>query len=97
MKAAVAQQRSLLEVAELDAELARIAHRASHLPQRQDYERMQADQVAANDRLGAVQIALEDLDAQVERFELEIDVVRQREDRDRSLLQSIADVEPTAR
>jgi uncharacterized protein len=91
MKAAVAQQRSLLEVAELDAELARIAHRASHLPQRQDYERMQADQVAANDRLGAVQIALEDLDAQVERFELEIDVVRQREDRDRSLLQSIAD------
>jgi len=91
MKAAVAQQRSLLEVAELDAELSRIAHRASRLPERQDCERMQTDQVAANDRLGALQIALEDLDTQISRFESEIDAVRRREDRDRSLLQSVAD------
>src|SRR6201993_1195616 len=91
MKAAVAQQRSLLEVAELDAELARIAHRASHLPERQDIDRMQTDQAAANDRLGALQIALEDMNTQVTRFESEIDAVRQREDRDRSLLQSVAD------
>jgi uncharacterized protein len=91
MKAAVAQQRSLLEVAELDAELSRIAHRASHLPERQDIERMQTDQVAANDRLAALHIALEDLDAEVSRFESEIDAVRQREDRDRSLLQSVVD------
>jgi hypothetical protein len=91
MKAAVAQQRSLLEVAELDAELSRIAHRASRLPERQGIERMQTDQVAANDRLRALQIALEDLDTQVSRFEAEIDAVRQREDRDRSLLQSVAD------
>lgn len=91
MKAAVTQQRSLLEVAELDADLSRIAHRAGHLPQRQDYERLQTDQVAADDRLGALRIALEDLDAQISRFELEIDAVRQREDRDRSLLQSVAD------
>ena len=91
MKAAVAQQRSLLEVVQLDAELSRIAHRASKLPERQDYERMQTDQVAANDRLAALKIALEDLDAQISRFESEIDAVRQREDRDRSLLQSVAD------
>ena len=91
MKAAVAQQRALLEVAQLDAELSRIAHRAGHLPQRQDYERMQTEHVAANDRLGALQIALEDLDAQISRFESEIEAVRQREDRDRSLLQSVAD------
>jgi uncharacterized protein len=91
MKAAVAQQRSLLEVAELDAELSRIAHRAGHLPQRQDIERLQTDQVAADDRLGALGIALEDLDAQISRFELEIDAVRQREERDRSLLRSVAD------
>src|ERR1700744_1532359 len=91
MKAAVAQQRSLLEVAELDAELSRIAHRASHLPQRQDIDRMQTDQAAANDRLGALQIALEDMDAQVSRFESEIEAVRHRQDRDRSLLQSVAD------
>src|SRR6201993_5589131 len=90
MKAAVAQQRSLLEVAELDAELSKIRHRASHLPERQDYERMQTEQVAVSDRLGALQIALEDLDGEVARFESEIDAVRQREDRDRSLLQSVA-------
>ena len=91
MKAAVTQQRSLLEVTELDAELSRIAHRAGHLTQRQDYERLQTDQVAADDRLGALRIALEDLDAQISRFESEIDAVRHREDRDRSLLQSVAD------
>lgn len=91
MKASVAQQRSLLEVVQLDAELSRIAHRAGKLPERQDYERMQTDQVAANDRLGALKIALEDLDAQISRFESEIDAVRHREDRDRSLLRSVAD------
>ena len=34
MKAEVAQQRSLLEVAELDAELSKMDHRAGHLPMR---------------------------------------------------------------
>jgi predicted nucleic acid-binding Zn-ribbon protein len=88
MKAAVAQQRSLLELAELDAELSRTAHRATHLPEQQDYEQAQAEHAAANDRLAAVRMTLEDLDAQVSRFESEIDAVRRREDRDRSLLKS---------
>lgn len=88
MKAEVAQQRSLLELAKLDAELSRIAHRATHLPQREAYERMQVEHTAANDRLAAARIAVEDLDAQVSRFEFEIDAVRQRGDRDRSLLKS---------
>jgi predicted nucleic acid-binding Zn-ribbon protein len=88
MKAAVAQQRSLLELAELDAELSRMEHRATHLPEQQDYERAQREHTAANDRLAAVRIALEDLDTQVSRFESEIDAVRRREDRDRSLLES---------
>jgi predicted nucleic acid-binding Zn-ribbon protein len=91
MKAEIAQQHSLLEVSELDAELSKLAHRAAHLPERQEVERIHADQVAANDRLGALQMALEDLNTQVSRFEAEIDGVRQREDRDRSLLQSVAD------
>lgn len=88
MKAEVAQQRSLLELSKLDAELSRIAHRAAHLPQQEAYERMQAEHTAAGDRLAAVRIALEDLDVQVSRFESEIEAVRQREDRDRSLLKS---------
>jgi uncharacterized protein len=86
MKAEVVQQRSLLELAELDAEMSRIDHRAKHLPEQQQVEEAQSAHREANDRLAAVQIALEDLDAQVAKFESEIDAVRQREDRDRSLL-----------
>ncbi|HEU0190952.1 MAG TPA: zinc ribbon domain-containing protein [Mycobacterium sp.] len=88
MKAEVGQQRSLLELAELDQELVRISHQAGHLPQRQEYDRIQSDHHAAEDRLAALRIALEDLDAQVARLESEIDAVRQREDRDRSMLQA---------
>ncbi len=86
MKAEVVQQRSLLELAELDAELSRIDHRAKNLPEQQQVEAAQLAHREANDRLAAVQIALEDLDAQVAKFETEIDAVRQREDRDRSML-----------
>ncbi|HET9876990.1 MAG TPA: C4-type zinc ribbon domain-containing protein [Mycobacterium sp.] len=88
MKAEVEQQRSLLELSELDAELSRIAHRATHLAEQKDHERIQADHTSASDRLASMQIALEDLDAQATRFESEIDAVRQREERDRSLLDS---------
>ena len=88
MKAELAQQRSLLELAELDAELARLSHRAANLPEQQTYETVQAEHREAGDRLAALAIALEDIDAQVTRFESEIDGVRQREDRDRKLLDS---------
>ncbi|WP_055404378.1 MULTISPECIES: zinc ribbon domain-containing protein [unclassified Mycobacterium] len=88
MKAEVAQQRSLLELSKLDAELSRITHRAGHLAERQACERLQEELTAAGDRVGAIRIALEDIDTQVSRFESEIEAVRQREDRDRSLLQS---------
>jgi predicted nucleic acid-binding Zn-ribbon protein len=86
MKAEVVQQRSLLELSELDAELSRLDHRVKHLPEQQQVEGAQSAHGEANDRLAAVQIALEDLDAQVAKFESEIDAVRQREDRDRSML-----------
>lgn len=88
MKAEVAQQRSLLELSKLDAELSRITHRATHLPEQEACERLQVKFEAAGDRLATLRIALEDIDAQVARLEAEIDAVRQREDRDRSLLQS---------
>ena len=88
MKAAVDQQRSLADIVEIDAELALIAHRRARLPGIARYEEIQAEQRAANDRLAALQLALEDLQTQVNRFETEIDAVRQREERDRSLLAS---------
>ncbi len=88
MKADVAQQRSLLELADMDAELGRLGHRAAHLPEQQRYDEVQSEQRAAADRLAAVTIALEDLDAQVGKLESEVDAVRKREDRDRGLLDS---------
>ena len=94
MKAEVAQQRSLLVLTELDAELNRLAHRATHLPEQQRYLELEAQQRAVADRLAAVRIAVEDLDAQIAKLESEVDTVRQREDRDRGLLTSGAIGDP---
>ena len=86
MKAEVVQQLSLLELASVDAELARLAHRAGHLVEQERFDAVQAEHREANDRLAILNIALEDLDGQVAKFEGEVDGVRQREDRDRTLL-----------
>jgi predicted nucleic acid-binding Zn-ribbon protein len=86
MKAEVIHQRSLLELADLDAELSRIEHQSSHLPEQQRFEKAQADHREANDRLAALRLALDDLDAQIAKFESEIEAVRDREDRDRTML-----------
>ena len=86
MKAAVPQQRSLLELTEVDAELGRLAHRAKNLAEQTRLEEAQAEHGVANDRLAVLGIALDDLGAQVAKFESEIDAVRHREDRDRALL-----------
>lgn len=88
MKADVSQQRALLELTEIDAELSRLAHRTKHLAEQQRFDAVQADHRDANDKLAAIGLALDDLDTQVARFESEIDGVRQREDRDRSLMDS---------
>lgn len=86
MKAEVAQQRLLLELTGLDAELLRLEHRAKHLPEQQRLEAVQGESKAANDRLAVLSLALEDLDGQVAKFESEVEGVRQREERDRGLL-----------
>lgn len=87
MKAEVSQQRSLLDLAEVDAELRRVDHRAANLAEQQEFERVQALYQEANDQLAVVGIVLEDLDGEITKLEGEIDSVRQREDRDRTLLQ----------
>ena len=88
MKAEVVQQRSLLQLAEVDAELSRIEHRSGHLAEQQRFEQIQAQHRDANDRLAALRLALDDVDAEITKFESEIDAVRSREDRDRSMLEA---------
>jgi uncharacterized protein len=88
MKAEVVQQRSLLELADLDAELSRIEHRAGHLAEQQRFQQTQSEHREANDRLASLRLAIEDLDAQIAKFESEIEAVRGRENRDRSMLEA---------
>jgi len=88
VKAEVTQQRSLMEVADLDAELSRIAHRIANLPEQKKLDEMQAEHRGVSDKLGALGIALDDIDGQIARLEAEIDGVRQREARDNKLVDS---------
>lgn len=88
MKADVVQQRSLVELTELDAEVGRLEHRAKNLAEQQALDAVVSEHLAANDRLATTSIVLEDLEAEVAKFEAEIDSVRQREDKDRTMLDS---------
>lgn len=86
MKAEAAQQVSLLELASVDAELARLVHRAGHLAEQQQVEASVAAHQEAVDVLAVLGIAVEDLDGTIAKLEGEVDAVRKREDRDRALL-----------
>jgi predicted nucleic acid-binding Zn-ribbon protein len=88
MKAVELQQRSVLELARIDADLSRLDHRAKHLDEQQQLDVVLASHRAAADTLAALGIALEDLEGQIAKFESEIDSVRKREERDRALLDS---------
>lgn len=86
MKADPAVQRRLLELAEVDAVLSRTEHRRRTLPELAEISTAEKALRAKRDAQVAVQTTLTDLDREVKRQEREIDAVRAREDRDRSLL-----------
>ena len=86
MKAEPAVQRRLLELAEVDAELARVEHRRRSLPELAEIAAAELAVRAKRDTQVRIQTTLTDLDREVKRQEQEIDAVRAREDRDRGLL-----------
>lgn len=86
MKADPAVQRRLLDLADADAELARIEHRRRTLPELVEITDAEKSLQAKRDAQVTVQTTLADLDREVKRQEKEIDAVRAREDRDRGLL-----------
>ncbi|MFI9505405.1 zinc ribbon domain-containing protein [Nocardia sp. NPDC052566] len=81
-------QAKLLQLAAVDAELTRIAHRRTVLPEQQEVARLETQRNAHKDAAVAVQIMLDDLDRDIRKLEGEIDAVRKREDRDRGMLTS---------
>jgi predicted nucleic acid-binding Zn-ribbon protein len=83
-----AAQRRLLDLAEVDAELARTEHRRRSLPELADVEQAEKDLRACRDSLIGTETTASDLDRDIRKLEAEIDQVRAREDRDRGLLDS---------
>ncbi|MGH3884293.1 MAG: zinc ribbon domain-containing protein [Pseudonocardiaceae bacterium] len=88
MNADPAAQRRLLDLAAVDAELTRAAHRRRSLPELAEIEQADKDLLAGRDSLVAAETAASDLDREIRKLEAEIDQVRAREDRDRGLLDS---------
>lgn len=81
-------QSKLLDLAGVDAELTRITHRRGALPEQQEVERLEAERISRKDASVAVEIQIDDIDRDIRKLEGEVDAVRHREDRDRTLLQS---------
>ncbi|MBK1788992.1 zinc ribbon domain-containing protein [Prauserella cavernicola] len=88
MKADAALQRQLLDLAKVDAELSRVAHRRRTLPELTEITEAEQALRERRDALVAVQTTASDLDREVQRQEREVESVRARADRDRKLMES---------
>ncbi|SHG91258.1 zinc ribbon domain-containing protein [Streptoalloteichus hindustanus] len=86
MKAQPAAQRRLLDLAKVDAELHRVAHRRRTMPELAEIAELERAVRARQDAVIAVETTHSDLDRDARRLETEIEQVRAREDRDRRLL-----------
>ncbi|OLT06147.1 hypothetical protein BJF90_18515 [Pseudonocardia sp. CNS-004] len=86
MKADPAVQRRLLDLAEVDAELSRLAHRRRTLPEHAELTEAEAAVRTAKDKLVEVETAAGDLDRDIRRIERDVEGVRARTDRDNQLL-----------
>ncbi|MDQ3886115.1 MAG: hypothetical protein M3308_03655 [Actinomycetota bacterium] len=88
MHADPAAQRRLLDLAEVDAELSRVAHRRRSLPELAEVEAAERELQASRDAVVTAETRVADLDRDIGKLEAEIDQVRARESRNRSLLDS---------
>lgn len=88
MNADPAAQGRLLELAEIDAELDRVAHRRRTLPELAEIDELARGLQTRRDGVVTAETELGDLDRDSAKLEKEIDQVRAREDRDRGLLDS---------
>ena len=86
VKASPQTQLQLLELADLDAELSRLEHRKSILPETAELARLGKRAGELKDSLVGVETALSDLSREQSRAERDVDQVRTRIDRDRARL-----------
>ncbi|MGC5023526.1 zinc ribbon domain-containing protein [Tsukamurella sp. DT100] len=86
MNADPAAQRILLDLAEVDAEISRLAHRATHLPEDAEIAELEKRATTERDESVRVSILVEDLDRDISKLEKEVEQTRLREQKDRELL-----------
>ena len=88
MKADPAIQQRLLDLASVDAELSRLAHRRRTLPEHAALSAAEAAVRTAKDKLVEVETVAGDLDRDIRRLERDVEGVRTRTERDNRMLAS---------
>jgi predicted nucleic acid-binding Zn-ribbon protein len=88
VKASPEAQRRLLDLQAVDTALAQLAHRRKSLPELAEIDTVARELSALEDERVRAQVAVDDLDRDISRFEKDIDQVRQRKDRDQKRLDS---------
>jgi predicted nucleic acid-binding Zn-ribbon protein len=86
VKAAPDAQRRLLDLQAVDTALAQLAHRRRSLPELAEIETISREISALEDERVRAQVAVDDLDRDIARFEKDIEQVRTRKDRDEARL-----------
>ncbi len=86
MKADPAVQRRLLDLAEVDAELSRLAHRRRTLPEHAELAAAETAVRTGKDALVEAETAAGDLDREIRRLERDVEAVRARTERDQKML-----------
>jgi uncharacterized protein len=86
MKADPAAQQRLLDLADVDAELSRLAHRRRTLPEHAALTAAEAAVRTAKDKLVESETAAGDLDRDIRRLERDVEGVRTRAQRDNAIL-----------
>jgi uncharacterized protein len=86
VKASPQAQLKLLELAAIDAELGRLAHRRRTLPESAEHERLEARDGQLRDELATLEAQDSDMRRELLKAERDVDQVRSRIERDRSRL-----------
>jgi len=88
VKASPEAQRRLLDLQAVDTALAQLAHKRKSLPELAEIDTVAREVSALEDERVRAQVAVDDLDRDISRFEKDIEQVRQRKDRDQKRLDS---------
>jgi predicted nucleic acid-binding Zn-ribbon protein len=86
VKASPEAQRRLLDLQAVDTALAQLAHRRKSLPELAEIDAVTRELAALDDERVRAQVAVDDLDRDISRFEKDIEQVRTRKDRDQKRL-----------